>query len=390
MNQNKGRNKYIIMPDSFKGTMSAEKVCRIMEEAVRQYDENAEAVSIPLADGGEGTADCLINIMGGKKIFCDVRGPYGKTIEGFYGKLPGNTAVIEMAAAAGFSLGRRAGVLNIKNDPSEATTYGVGELIKKAVEDGCQKIILGIGGSCTNDAGTGMAAALYTRFYDEYGNEFIPVGRTLNRIARIDTSETERFLSKIHIDVMCDVENPLYGENGAAYVFAPQKGADEYMVRMLDYNLRCFAESVKSSLGTDISFLPMMGAAGGMGAGAYIFLKAVLKRGIDVILDMIDFEHIIEDGRMIITGEGKFDAQSLGGKAVMGIAKRAVKNHIPVLVIAGRADVKDSNTKGLLSQQGIAGIYETDPGCYSSWEELVKNCETDLKNTVLKALTEIV
>ena len=378
-----------MMPDSFKGTMSAAEARIIMEAGVREFDRQAQVLSLPVCDGGEGTVDCLTEILGGEKIFCRVRGAFGRDVTGFYGRLDSNTAVVEMAAAAGFSLIERSrlsgGGCKDGGNPSEATTYGVGEIIKKALEDGCRKIILGIGGSCTNDGGAGMAAALHTKFYDQYGNEFIPVGKTLNRIARIDISETEKLLRDVDIEVMCDVENPLYGERGAAYVFAPQKGADEYMVRMLDYNLRCFADCIRTSLGMDISSMPKMGAAGGMGAGAYVFLNAKLRRGIDVILDAVDFEKIAAGSRAVITGEGKFDSQSLEGKAVMGISMRAKRLGIPVIVIAGRAEIKD---EGQLLELGISGVYETDKGGFSSWEEVVKNCRKALKSTVLEALSE--
>lgn len=474
------KNKYILMPDSFKGTMSSEKACEIMESAILKRDADAEVVSIPVADGGEGTVDCFLHAFKGEKVFCDVTGPLGEKIESYYAKFDaeefvlngaaayggidcsgesfevsgdsdwqqklfsdkdrysraldntlsdyglvaaggiggagagesrvgysgwkvngaggdaaegsfgglekngsaayggmhcpgGKIAVIEMAAAAGLTL-----VDESNRNPAITTTYGVGELIKKAVQDGCSRIILGLGGSCTNDAGAGMAAALGARFYDGAGRDFVPVGGNLGEIAGIDISGVRELLDGVSIEAMCDINNGLYGESGAAYVFGPQKGADAGMVMELDRNLRAFADVVRDKLGVDVSNLPKMGAAGGMGAGAYIFLGAELKQGIDVILDMIGFENLAKECRMIFTGEGQFDAQSSGGKAVTGISKRAKKINTPVTVIAGKikGDIRD------FKDMGINHILQTDPGYYKGWDELAANSETDLKKTM--------
>lgn len=370
------QKKYLIMPDSFKGTMDSIEVCEIMKSAVLEKNPGAEVVTVPVADGGEGTVDCFLSAFGGKKKTVTVTGPYGKKVQAAYG-ITGDTAIIEMAAASGFAL-----TDNGMRDPSAATTFGVGELVRDAVESGCRRIILGLGGSCSNDGGAGMAAALGTVFYDEAGRSFVPAGRNLGRISRIDKTASDRLLGNVAIEAMCDIDNPLYGPRGAAYVFAPQKGADEAMVRVLDGNLKKYAETVKAETGADISELAGGGAAGGTGAGAYVFLGARLRQGIDVILDMLGFEKLIKDCRVIFTGEGSFDSQSLGGKVAVGISRRAMKSGIPVIVVAG--SVAD-NVSGL-SEVGITGVFQTDPGTYDSQSEMFANCRKDLKRTMLEIL----
>ncbi len=370
------QKKYLIMPDSFKGTMDSIEVCEIMKSAVLEKNPGAEVVTVPVADGGEGTVDCFLSAFGGKKKTVAVTGPYGKKVQAAYG-ITGDTAIIEMAAASGFAL-----TDNGMRDPSAATTFGVGELVRDAVELGCRRIILGLGGSCSNDGGAGMAAALGTVFYDEAGRSFVPAGRNLDRISRIDKTASDRLLGNVAIEAMCDIDNPLYGPRGAAYVFAPQKGADEAMVRVLDGNLKKYAETVKAETGADISELAGGGAAGGTGAGAYVFLGARLRQGIDVILDMLGFEKLIKDCRVIFTGEGSFDSQSLGGKVAVGISRRAMKSGIPVIVVAG--SVAD-NVSGL-SEVGITGVFQTDPGTYDSQSEMFANCRKDLKRTMLEIL----
>ena len=370
------QKKYLIMPDSFKGTMDSIEVCEIMKSAVIEKNPGAEVVTVPVADGGEGTVDCFLSAFGGKKKTVTVTGPYGKKVQAAYG-ITGDTAIIEMAAASGFAL-----TDNGMRDPSAATTFGVGELVRDAVESGCRRIILGLGGSCSNDGGAGMAAALGTVFYDEAGRSFVPAGRNLDRISRIDKTASDRLLGNVAIEAMCDIDNPLYGPRGAAYVFAPQKGADEAMVRVLDGNLKKYAETVKAETGADISELAGGGAAGGTGAGAYVFLGARLRQGIDVILDMLGFEKLIKDCRVIFTGEGSFDSQSLGGKVAVGISRRAMKSGIPVIVVAG--SVAD-NISGL-SEVGITDVFQTDPGTYESQSEMFANCRKDLKRTMLEIL----
>lgn len=368
--------RYLLMPDSFKGTMSAMEVCDIMKRAILQRGPDAQVVAVPVADGGEGTVDCFLYAFGGERRTVTATGPYGEKKEAFYG-IMGDTAVVEMAAAAGFSTEDSG-----KRDPSSATTFGVGELIRAAVEGGARKIILGLGGSCTNDGGAGMAAALGTVFYDESGQPFVPTGGTLKQVKRIDIRETKKLLSNISIEVMCDIDNPLYGPQGAAYVFAPQKGADEKMVRMLDDNLRAFAVALERETGQDVSKLPGGGAAGGMGAGAYALLGAKLSQGIDVILDMMRFEELARGCKAIFTGEGRFDSQSLGGKVVVGIGRRARRAGIPVIVVAGRVA---EDLPGL-ADVGISSVYQTAARPYRSRNEMLEKCRKDLFDTMIRAL----
>lgn len=338
----KGMKKVILAPDSFKGTMSAEKVCEIMSRCVRRIHPDCEIVEIPVADGGEGSVDCFLRAAGGVRVPMRVTGPLGDCVDSFFGILqengraeagaparPGGTAVIEMAACAGLPLAGDG------KNPEKATTFGVGELIGRALEMGCRKIILGLGGSATNDGGCGMAAALGVRFWNQAGETFLPVGGTLGQISHIDVSGLLPAISECEFTAMCDIDNPLYGPQGAAYIFGPQKGADEEMVQRLDAGLRHLARIIRQDLGLDVAQLPGAGAAGGMGAGAAVFLRASLKPGIETVLDSVDFERSLEGADAVFTGEGRLDAQSLMGKVVGGIARHAKKRNVPLIVIAG-------------------------------------------------------
>ncbi len=318
----------LVIPDSFKGTMTSIEVCSIMSAEILKHFPDCDIISVPIADGGEGTVDCFLKALEGVKIPIRVKGPFFEEIDAFYGII-GKTAIIEMAAVVGLDKGK--GELN----PAKATTYGVGQLIADAVKKGCTDIILGLGGSCTNDAGAGAAAALGTKFYNSEKETFVPTGGTLGSVKYIDISETEKILRGCRLTVMCDVDNPLFGKSGAAYVFAPQKGADAEMVKMLDEQLYLFSKTIQSSLNIDISKRKGAGAAGGMGAGAEAFLGADMKKGIDMILDVIHFEDIVKDCDMIFTGEGKIDTQSLGGKVVIGISNRAKLMNVPVIAVVG-------------------------------------------------------
>ncbi|WP_024833262.1 glycerate kinase [Ruminiclostridium josui] len=324
--------KFVIAPDSFKGSMSSLEVCSIIKTKIKQFYPDSEVIEIPVADGGEGTSDCFIEMLGAQKVTLEATGPYNEKMEGYYARI-GNTAILETAMFAGLPLAE--GRLN----PSQTTTFGVGTMIRHAVEKGCSEIIIGLGGSCTNDAGTGMACALGVKFKNKSGEEFIPTGATLGEIAHIDTTLAERLLKDCKITAMCDIDNPMYGKTGAAHVYAPQKGADEEMVVLLDKNLMDLADTIKSQLEVDVSDIPGSGAAGAMGAGILAFLKGSLKPGIETVLDLVGFDNIIKDADFIFTGEGKIDAQSLRGKVVIGVAARANMNNVPVIAIVG--DVGD-------------------------------------------------
>jgi len=371
--------KIVLAPDSFKGTMSSIKICDIMEAEIKKFYPDAEVIKIPVADGGEGTVDAFLEAVGGEKIHVMVKGPYFETMDSFYGILAdGKTAVIEMAAAAGLPL-----VENRKN-PFLTTTYGVGELIRHAVESGCRNLIIGLGGSCTNDGGAGMAAALGVKFICKDGEEFIPTGGTLSRVDRIDTSEIMD-LSGVTITVMCDVNNPLCGENGASKVFGPQKGADAAMTELLDRNLRHFAEIIKVHLNKDITDMPGAGAAGGMGAGTAAFLDAELKRGIDVVLDTAGFDSLLEGTDLVFTGEGKIDSQSLSGKVICGVASRAKKHNVPVIAVVG--DIGDDTEE--IYSLGITAVMSINRVAVP-FEIARHRSEKDLAltmNTIMRLLT---
>lgn len=325
--------KAILVPDSFKGTLSSEEICSIMSGVIRRFYPDCEIISIPVADGGEGSVDCFLTALSGEKVPLTVSGPYFEPVSAFYGLIDnGATAVIEMAACAGLPL------VEERKDPSKTTTYGVGELMLDAARRGCHKIILGLGGSCTNDGGTGAAAAAGVRFYNTAGEEFIPVGGTLCEIARIDPSGLAPELHGVEITAMCDIDNPLFGPTGAAYIFGPQKGADEQMVRLLDDGLRHLSDCMTKDLGLSLAQLPGAGAAGAMGAGMVAFFGAKLQMGIQTVLDTVRFDELLNGADVVFTGEGKLDSQSLRGKVVIGVSQRAKQAGVPVVVVAGGVD----------------------------------------------------
>lgn len=333
--------KIIIIPDSFKGTLSSVEVCNIMADSVKKCLSEAVVCLVPVADGGEGTVEAFLRATGGKRIETRVQGPKGEEIASFYGMLPDGTAVIEMAAAAGLPLmGEQLNVMG-------ATTYGVGQLISQALDQEPRRIILGLGGSATNDGGCGAAAALGVSFFDNDGKEFIPVGENLCRITKIDISGLDKRLEKIPIVTMCDIVNPLYGPSGAACIFGPQKGASKEQVALLDEGLKNLASVIKHDLQLDVADIPGAGAAGGMGAGMTAFLGSTLQRGIEVVLETVKFQEMLHDASLIFTGEGKFDDQSLMGKVVSGVANRAKKAGVPVICVAGAADAEVADSESI-------------------------------------------
>ena len=336
--------KVVLIPDSFKGTVSSTELCGIMKRQIQEHFPNCEVVSIPVADGGEGSVDAFLTALGGNKITVTVENPYFEPMEAFYGIIDnGSCAVIEMAACAGLPL-----VENRKN-PLLTTTYGVGKLIVHAAQSGVKKIIVGLGGSATNDAGCGAAAAAGIKFYNKNGESFIPTGGSLKDVAKIDTKDLHPSLNGVEIITMCDIDNPMYGKSGAAYVFAPQKGADAAMVESLDAGLLHLCEVIDKCIGTDLSQIPGGGAAGAMGAGMVAFFSSRLQMGIETVLDTVNFDSLITDTDVIITGEGKLDTQSLRGKVVIGVARRAKAQSKPVIAIVGGADygIDDAYDMGL-------------------------------------------
>ena len=341
--------KIILIPDSFKGTLSAAEFCHISSDVLKKHFPATEIISLPLADGGEGTTDCFLTMDGYTMVTATVKNAFMEDITGYYA-VKGNTAVMEMAMCA--SLPSAKG----RENPATTTTYGVGQLICHAVENGAKKIILGLGGSCTNDAGTGMAAALGVQFFDNDGNSFIPTGETLDKITAFNTENTDILLKDIEITAMCDIDNPLYGKNGAAYIFAPQKGADSEMVAVLDEKLKYIASFTEKQTGNNYYDIKGAGAAGGMGFGVCAFLGGSLKPGVNLILETIGFENQLSDTDLIITGEGRLDSQSLSGKAVIVISRIAQKYNVPVIAVVG--SVADEVSP--VYTQGVTAVFTTN------------------------------
>ena len=370
--------KIVIAPDSFKGSVAAREVADSAERAVREVFPACEVVKIPLGDGGEGTMDALLAALGGERVSCRVRDPLSRPLWADYAILEdGRTAIVEMARASGLPL-----LAPAERDPSQATTYGTGELIRDALERGCRRFLLAIGGSATNDGGTGLLRALGYRFLDGRGEELEPCGAALARIAVVDRSGVSPALREASFTVACDVDNPLYGERGAAEVFARQKGADDAMVRMLDAGLRNYARVIERATGTRVDELPGAGAAGGLGAGLVAFLGAELKPGIQMVLEATRFDERIQGADLIITGEGKLDRQTCMGKAPWGVSRAATRQGIPVIALGG--SVEDTP---LLNQRGFLAVLPILPAPVSLERAMAKDFTLrNIQRTVEQAL----
>lgn len=325
--------KIIIMPDSFKGSMTAKEVADILCEQAEKYTDK-DVKAFPIADGGEGSIDCILSFTGGERIEVQVHSPEWKMIPAYYGVTEDNRGIIEFAQSSGLTK-------QTSFAATKATSYGFGELIKDALERGIREFILCLGGSATTDGACGMAAALGVKFLDCNGNEFVPVGESLADIACIDDSGIDERLKDCHFEVMCDVENPLYGPLGAAFVYAGQKGASKEEQVLLDQGLQHLCQIVLEKTGIDYSEKKGGGAAGGAGCGCEVFLDAKLKSGIDVILDLCHFEQELEDCEYIITGEGKLDPQSMMGKVLSGIRKRS--GEIPMISFCGVCELDEGD-----------------------------------------------
>jgi glycerate kinase len=349
--------KIVIAPDSFKESMSAMEAARAIEKGFKKVLPDAEYVKVPMADGGEGTVRSLVDATGGEIRKETVTGPLGTAVEAFYG-ITGDrkTAVIEMAAASGIHL-----VPKEKRNPLVTTTKGTGELIRAALDQGVKRIVIGIGGSATNDGGAGMAQALGARLLDKDGNPLGFGGGELSKLDSIDLSQLDPRLKEVHIEVACDVDHPLTGERGASAVFGPQKGATPEMVAILDANLARFAQVVKETLGIDVDPIPGAGAAGGLGAGMIAFLGASLKRGVDVVAEAVQLDKHMAQASLVITGEGKIDGQTIHGKTPVGVAKRAKKYGVPVIGIAGMLG-EDCDA---VYRHGIDALFSIVPGTVS-------------------------
>ncbi len=321
----------VVAPDSYKGSVSAVEVALAMERGILNVFPSAKVVKIPIADGGEGTVEALVTATGGKFRSNEVAGPLGERISAAWGVLgDGKTAVIEMATASGLPL-----VPADRRDPRIASSYGTGELIRAALDAGLRRIIIGIGGSATNDAGAGMARALGARFLAADGSQLADGGAALAALVGIDLSGLDSRLQETEITVACDVDNPLCGPRGASAVFGPQKGATPEIVAELDAALGRFAEYAQQVTGRDVAGLPGAGAAGGLGAGLMFFTRAQLKPGIEIVLDTVNFSTVVKDADYVITGEGRTDFQTAFGKAPVGVAKVAKMSGVPVFCLSG-------------------------------------------------------
>lgn len=337
--------KIVISIDSLKGSLTSIEAANAIKKGILSVDNKSDVVIMPLADGGEGTVEALVQGMNGEEKVISVTGPINEKVNAIYGILKEtNTAIIEMAQASGLPL-----VPGELRNPLNTTTYGVGEIIKEAIEKGCRNFIVGIGGSATNDCGVGMLQALGFEFYDENDNLVELGGKVLNQIKRIKTDNKLKKLDECNFKIACDVNNPLYGENGAAYIYGPQKGATKEIVKELDKGLKNFAEVVKKDLGKDIAHIEGAGAAGGLGFGFLGFLNSKLESGIKIILDEIKLEEVVKDADIVITGEGRLDNQTAMGKAPIGVAKLAKKHGAKVIAIAGctTPDAVKCNEEGI-------------------------------------------
>jgi glycerate kinase len=343
--------KIVVASDSFKGTLSSIDICHLFKDELDKYP-NIEGVYLPIADGGEGSLEAIAYSLKGRYVSIIAKNPYFQDIKTQYYNDENKSAYIETASCAGLTL--------IKDlNPAKTTTYGLGQQVKDAIKNGCHKIYIFLGGSATNDGGCGLFAALGTKFYNGRNKEFIPVGSTLKDIVRIDNSLVDKRLEGIEIIGMCDVDNPMHGPQGAAYIYGPQKGADSKMAVELDKGLEHLANIIKKDLHIDVANIPGAGAAGGIGAGILAYAKGTLKSGIETILEIIAFDNAIEDADYVISGEGRLDEQSFYGKTIKGIAARCQRNNRKLILIVGSSNIsfKEAQEKCPC----IETIIETNP-----------------------------
>lgn len=354
----------IIAPDKFKGSLSAVEVAEAISDGIKKVSKDAATKIMPIADGGEGTVDAIAKAAKGRIVYKEVTGPLYKKVNAKMAIIYDDTAVIEMSEASGLTL-----IKEEERNPLLTTTYGTGELMLEAINMGCKRIIIGIGGSATNDCGAGMAQALGFKLLDKDGNDIAYGGGELSKVKRIIKSSLWDKIREVDVIVACDVNNPLCGENGASHVYGPQKGATPDMVEILDQGLSNFADVIKKDLGKSVKDIPGAGAAGGLGAGLISFLDGKLVSGIDVVLKAINFEENIKDADLIITGEGRVDAQSAFGKALEGVGKIAKKHNIPVIAITGSIG------------EGYEGVYKVGIDAVSSIIPYPMDLEYAMKNS---------
>lgn len=371
--------KIVFASDSFKGSLSSGKICEILERTSNKIFPNAETQGVWVADGGEGTLDAVLKERKGEKVTVSVHNPLFEKTEALYALFDGKEALIEMASASGLTL-----IEKDKRNPLKTTSFGTGELIRDAIERGCKKIILAIGGSATNDGGMGAMSALGFKFLDRFGNVLRGTGEELEKTAKIEISNGKKLIEGVEFQVMCDVTNPLLGENGSSYVFAPQKGADSQCVKKLERGMEIYSHAVKEAVGKDFSQKPGAGAAGGMGFALMAFLGAQIKSGIDTVLDLIDFDEKIKSASLVITGEGRMDSQSVCGKVPYGVGMRCRKYNIPCVAVVG----------GLLEgyekiyDSGIKSVITTING-EMSLEYAIENSERLYEDAAFRLLSAV-
>lgn len=353
--------KFLFASDSFKGTLSSEQIITLLDAAAKNVFPDCETMGIPVADGGEGTIDAVISVLHGSIYEVDVHGPLMEEVVSRYGETGNGAAVIEMAAASGLPM-----VPVDKRDPRVTTTYGTGELIKTALDRGCRDITIAIGGSATNDGGMGAMRALGIRFLDENGEELSGCGNDLARVADIDISGLHSAVRDARFTIMCDVNNPLTGPDGATYTFGKQKGGSPEILDELEQGMIHYAALIREKMGTDVDQIPGSGAAGGLGAAFCVFLKAEMKSGIETVLDLIHFDELLEGVDLVITGEGRIDWQSAFGKVPSGIGNRCRKKGIPAIAIVGGMGDKAE----MIFDHGIDSIITTINGAMGLDEAL--------------------
>lgn len=357
----------VLAPDSFKESMSAKEACIAMERGIKKVNQDIKCVHVPMADGGEGTMQSLVGATNGKIYSLEVVGPLGNKVQAEYGILGDReVGILEMASASGIHL-----VSLDKRNPLITTTYGTGELIKACLDKGVKKLLIGIGGSATNDGGAGVIQALGGKLLDKDGNELGFGGGELGKLHNIDLTNFDPRLKDVVVEVACDVNNPLCGEKGASNVFGPQKGATPDMVSLLDNNLKHYANIIKEQIGMDVLEVPGAGAAGGLGAGLMAFLNGTLKKGIEIVIEYSGLEEKVKEADMVWTGEGSIDFQTQYGKTPLGVATIAKKYDKPVIAFAGRV----GDNIDVLYEKGIDSIFGIMKGVTSIEEALEKGKE---------------
>ena len=370
--------KLIFASDSFKGSLSSRRTAELLTRAAREVFGVCECIGVPIADGGEGTVDALIDALNGERATATVHDPLMNRIQASYG-IAGGKAVIEMAAASGLTL-----VPEALRNPLNTTTYGTGELILDALDHGCRELYIAIGGSATNDGGMGCLRALGSRFLDKDGNELSGCGKDLAEVSTIDLAHLDSRLSVASVTVLCDVKNPLCGENGATYTFAKQKGATPETLELLENGMQNYREVIRGQFGIDCDLIEGAGAAGGLGAALKVFLHAAMQSGIETVLDLIGFDDLLDGADLVVTGEGRADLQSVCGKVMQGIALRAKARGIPVYGLCGSL----GDGAQLLYDCGVTSLYSlVDEN--TSVEEAMTNAEQVYYHAAVRMFSQI-